>query len=206
MLALFEEDASLVVACSEVAFAGPGGEILHTTGHAAQDIRQILLHASIDTIVSLPAGAAAVMRASAYRQAGGYRPQFYFAQDLDLWIRLAGLGGVRIEPAALYEARVGISTISSLYRAEQIASASIAIALREATTEPERTALLGEVARIRPRSGSATAAEEAKAHYFIASCLRRQRDPRWRHYAVRAVSRHPLYLRPWLLLLRGLLG
>src|SRR6185295_7332334 len=76
----------------ECEYVGPGGETLYTTTHATKDVRGALLRASIDEIVSLPAGPAAVMRADAYRKAGGYRAEFYFAQDLDLWIRMAALG------------------------------------------------------------------------------------------------------------------
>jgi glycosyltransferase involved in cell wall biosynthesis len=206
MLGLFGARATCVVAAGECEFVGPGGETLYTTNHATKNLRAALLRARIDDIVSLPAGAAAVMRTEAYRRAGGYRAEFYFAQDVDLWIRMAGLGEVSVDPEVLYDVRVGVGTISSLYRAEQVASAAIAIALRDATEEPQRAALLHEAARIRPTPRAASAGAEANAHYFIASCLRRRHDERWRGYARRAVSSHPLHLRSWLLLLRGVMG
>jgi hypothetical protein len=206
MLELFDARSGCVVAAGECEFVGPGGETLYTTSHATKDLRGALLRAGIDDVVALPAGAAAVMRTEAYRRAGGYRAEFYFAQDVDLWIRMARLGEVSVDPEVLYDVRVGVGTISSLYRAEQVASAAIAIALRDATEEPQRAALLREAARIRPTPRAANAGAEANAHYFIASCLRRRHDRRWRGYARRAVSSHPLHLRSWLLLLRGVMG
>jgi glycosyltransferase involved in cell wall biosynthesis len=205
MLELFSARPSCVVAAGECEFVGPEEETLYTTNHAAKDVRSALRGADIHRIFSLPAGAAAVMRADAYRNAGGYRAEFYFAQDIDLWIRMAALGEVCVHPDVLYVVHVGVGTISSVYRAEQVASATLAIALRDAPTE-SRTGLLREVAAIRPTARSLSAGAEANAHYFIASCLRRRRDRRWRAYARRALSRHPLHLRAWLLLLRGVVG
>ena len=45
-----------------------------------------------------------MMRGSAYERAGGYRPMFYFAQDIDLWSRMVELGGHLVVPEVLYEA------------------------------------------------------------------------------------------------------
>jgi len=206
MLELFAERPACVLAAGECEFVGPERETLYTTTHATKDLRGALLHARIDGVVSLPAGAGAVMRAEAYRRAGGYRPEFYFAQDLDLWIRMAPQGDICIDGAVLYEARVGVRTISSAYRAEQIASATMAIAVRDAQSDAERAALLAEASRIRPTPRVQNPDAEANANYFIASCLQRRNDLRWRAYAREAVARSPLHLRSWLLLLRGALG
>lgn len=192
-----------VVACCEVAYTGPNGEALYTTAHAKRDLRGGLLRAGIGDIVSLPAGAAALMWADAYRKAGGYRAQFYFAQDVDLWIRLAALGELCIVPEALYEARINVRAISSIHRAEQFACAKIAVAVRDAPTESERAELLKQAATIRPKRRSFTRRVEAQALYFVATCLRKQNDPRWRAYASRALRCNALHLRSWLLLLRG---
>jgi glycosyltransferase involved in cell wall biosynthesis len=206
LVEIFAARPQCVVAAGECEFVGPGGETLYTTSHAEKNVRDALLHAGIEDIVSLPAGAAAVMRTDAYRRAGGYRAEFYFAQDVDLLIRLAAQGEVCVDPAVLYEVRVDVGSISSAYRAEQVSSAALAIAVRDAPDERRRAALLAEAARIRPRPRARSARAEADAHYFIASCLRQRRDGRWRSYARRAVRRAPLHLRSWLLLLRGLGG
>jgi glycosyltransferase involved in cell wall biosynthesis len=170
-----------VVAASQVVYTGPKGEPLYTTTHASNAVRHSLLHADVSTIQSLPHHGSAVFRSDVYRQCGGYRPQFYFAQDLDLWIRMAALGDICITDDVLYEARIDVRAISSMHRREQIASAAIAIALRDGGGN------LDDAAAIRPERRAVTRSTRAKAFYFIASCLRRRRDPRWRGYAVRAV-------------------
>lgn len=175
--------ATCVLAASEVAYVGPEGEALYTTSHASKCIRDSLLRAGADAIQSLPHHGSAVFRADAYTRAGGYRVQFYFAQDLDLWMRMAALGDVCISDEVLYEARIDVGAISSLYRSEQVASAALAIALRDGG-DPS---LVEQAAAIRPEKRAQSRRTEVRALYFIASCLRRKNDPRWRRYASRAV-------------------
>jgi hypothetical protein len=172
-----------VVAASEVAYLGPEGEALYTTSHARENIRDGLLHAGIDTIRSLPHHGSAVFRADAYARAGGYRAQFYFAQDLDLWIRMAALGDICVNEDVLYEARIDVRAISSVHRRQQIASAALAIALRDGGG----ASLFEQAAAIRPEKRAQSRLSEVRALYFIASCLRRNNDARWRRYVSRAV-------------------
>lgn len=178
MLPLLE---TCVVAASQVAYSGPKGEALYTTSHTSKNVRYSLLHAGIGAIQSLPHHGSAIFRTDVYRRSGGYRPQFYFAQDLDLWIRMAALGDICITDDVLYEARIDVRAISSTHRREQVASAAIAIALRDGIGN------LADAAAIRPQRRAFTRSNQAKALYFIASCLRRRDDPRWRGYAFRAV-------------------
>ena len=201
MQLLSERPACVAVSC-RVAFIGPEGEALFTTTHAEKDVRGPLLRAGIDALAA-PPHAAAVIRTEAYRRVGGYRAEFYFAQDTDLWIRMAAVGDLCIADEVLYEARVEVHGISSLHRAEQLASAAIALAIRDAPNDAQRSALLREASTIRPAGRRLTRAMEAKGLYFIAACLRRRKDPRWRRYASCALRRNPLNMRSWLLILRG---
>src|SRR6185436_19167214 len=106
-------------------------------------------------------------------------------QDLDLWVRLARLGRIAFVDDVLYEARIDVRAISSMNRNEQIELARLALAIRD---HPEREAeLLAEASRIGPQTRRRTRRDDAKALYFIASCLRRERDTRWRGYAIQAV-------------------
>jgi len=173
-----------VLAASEVAYFAPEGEAMYTTSHASKNIRDGLLHGGIDTIQSLPHHGSAVFRANAYARAGGYRAQFYFAQDLDLWMRLAALGDVCISRDVLYEARIDIRTISSVHRPEQVASTALAIAIRDGG-DPY---LIEEVAAIRPQKRAQSRLTDVRALYFIAACLRQKNDLRWLRYGWRAVK------------------
>jgi glycosyltransferase involved in cell wall biosynthesis len=192
-------DPSLQLAACETEYVGPDGELLYVTEHHRKDVRQSLLHDGVDRITSLPHHGAAMFRAEAYRRCGGYREQFRVAQDIDLWIRLAQLGGVRIDPEPLYVARIEPGAISAAHRQAQFALARIAIALRDGG---DAAALLAEAARIVPRRGRSRAAE-ARALYFIGSCLRTRGDDRWRRYLRQALTRNPLHWRALLTLLAG---
>jgi glycosyltransferase involved in cell wall biosynthesis len=202
MSTLFEDPSCALASC-QVAYEGPERELLYRTTHRAREVQAKLLGAGLADISSLPHHGAAVMRADVYRRAGGYRLPFYFAQDLDLWIRMAAAGGIEIIDDVLYEARLGLRSISSVHRAEQIECARIALAVRDAPTTAEREALLARAARIRPRRRGWSRRSEADALYFVAASLRRQSDARWRGYARRAVRRYPLHVRSWFLFLRG---
>lgn len=196
-------DAQCVLAACEAEYLGPEGERMYVTNHAALDVRAALLRAQLDGLIGLPHHGTAVFRADAYREAGGYRPQFYFAQDVDLWIRLARLGEIRIVPEALYEARTDVAAISSRHRDAQVESATISLQLRDATSDAERERLLARAAAIRPRrNAKRRRRDEAGALYFIASCLRQQSNRKWRRYALRSLERNPLQLRAWAILLR----
>jgi hypothetical protein len=140
-----------------------------------------------------------MFRRDAYMAAGGYRAQFRFAQDLDLWVRMARLGRIVVVPEALYEATMEVSAISARNRTEQLEWARIALDLRHAA-DPE--ALLARAAAIGPQKRAASGRAEGDALYFIASCLRRRRDGRWRTYARGALRRNPAMLRAWLLFVR----
>lgn len=202
-LALMSNDEGCVLAACEAEYAGPGGERLYVTNHATLGVREALLYADLSGLIGLPHHGTAVFRASAYREAGGYRPQFYFAQDVDLWIRLAKLGEIRIDPEPLYEARTDVAAISSRHRAAQVATATISLQLRDATSDAQREELLARAAAIRPvRGARRRRRDDAAALYFIASCLRRESNGAWRRYALRSLRSNPLQLRAWAILFR----
>ena len=190
----------VLVTCSTL-YLGPAGEPLYIVETDGAEIRRSLLHDGIDDIRGLTHHGTAMFRRNAYATAGGYRAEFRVAQDLDLWLRMAPLGEVAVVPQVLYEAVIDVGSISASRRDEQVASAEIALQWRDAKTDEERTALLKKAAAIVPQK-KRDAAGEARALYFIASCLRRTRHPHWTRYARRAIRRDPFYLRAWLLLLR----
>jgi glycosyltransferase involved in cell wall biosynthesis len=197
-VAALEREPACVLEGCEAEYVGPAGELLYVTEHHRRDIRRSLLHDDLDRITSLPHHGTAIFRAEAYHRAGGYREQFRVAQDIDLWIRMAALGEIWIDPEPLYVARSEPRAISAAQRKAQFALASIAIALRDGG---DRDTLLARAARVRPRRASR--ADEARGLYFIGSCLRRRGDPRWRGYVRRALRSNPLHWRALLLLLRA---
>ena len=66
-----------------------------------------------------------MFRREAYVKAGGYRAAFYYAQDWDLWYRLAALGTFAMVGQCLYRGRVTPGSISSSSRDRQVAYARL---------------------------------------------------------------------------------
>jgi glycosyltransferase involved in cell wall biosynthesis len=63
-----------------------------------------------------------MMRASALRAAGGYRERFAFAQDYDLWLRLAATHRFAKLPTPLYALRLHGERASERRRTDQLAA------------------------------------------------------------------------------------
>ena len=191
-LAVLESAPDVVLVSCYTRYRAPGGEELYTAEGDGDAVRRSLREAPVETIRGLSAHGSAMFRREDYVAAGGYRTRFRVAQDLDLWVRLAARGRIVFVPEVLYEAAIEPSAISARKRAEQIASARVALALRDGK-EPESVRTPAPVSARRA---------EADTLYFIASCLRRRRDPRWLPYARRAIRRNPLLVRAWLLFVR----
>jgi len=201
-LAAFDDSQVVLVGCT-VRFRGPGGESLYDVGADEERLRDGLLHGDAGAIRSLPHHGSAMFRRESYRQAGDYRQVFRYAQDLDLWIRLAHIGRIVVLPEILYEAVINAGSLSAVARDAQQSLTHLAVRIRDARDDGETTRLLGQAERIRRRSPRSRASD-ARAFYFIASCLLRKRDGAWRRYAVLALKKNPLQWRAWTLFPRAL--
>jgi glycosyltransferase involved in cell wall biosynthesis len=187
-------DEVVLVSCS-TRYVGPEGEPLYVVSSVGEEVRRSLLHDGVDSVRGLTHHGTAMFRRETYFDAGEYRPQFRFAQDLDLWVRMAQRGAIAFVPEVLYEARFEPNAISGVHRNEQIESARIALSLRDAPPAGH-VALLQRVSEIVPK-GSVSARTSADGLYFLATALKNAGDRRWRRYAWRAVRLNPLHLRAW---------
>jgi glycosyltransferase involved in cell wall biosynthesis len=195
-------DGVVLVSCA-ARYVGPNGEELYVARADGDDVRRSLLHDGVRTIRGLPHHGTAMFRRADYVAAGGYRPEFRFAQDVDLWVRLATRGGIVILQDVLYTATYSADAISATRRGQQIALARIALQLRDETMpDAERARLLARASAVGRAAQPPRRRDQAAALYFLASCLRRNGDPRWRDYARSALRSDPLHLRSRLLLLK----
>jgi glycosyltransferase involved in cell wall biosynthesis len=137
-----------------------------------------------------------LFRRDAYERAGGYRPQFYYGQDFDLWYRLAALGRFRTTDEVLYTARVTPDSISGAARGAQQRLAKLSRAALDARMRGEtEEAILAEAASIGRVQGKTSA---GPGLYLIGEALRRNGDPRARPYLRRAIAAQPFSLRAWI--------
>lgn len=144
-----------------------------------------------------------VFRRDAYEAVGGYRRQFYYGQDWDLWYRLAERGKFQMAPEVLYTARMAPGAISATAKAAQERIAALTHAGVRARAAGQSDAAFVEAAS---RIGKAPAGRcaESRGLYFIGEALRRNGDRRARRYLARAARSCPWLLRAWLRLAQSL--
>lgn len=197
-LALLEEDGHALAGCA-TKFVDADGDLLYVARANGQEVRDSLLDADAQGIHGLPHHGSAMFRRDAYRAAGGYRPQFRYAQDLDLWIRMVrGGASIGITNEVLYDALFDARSISGGNRDAQVRLTEIAVALRDGGAA---LPLLEEAARVGP--SPSTTRHEAAALYFIGKCLLAQRNPKGRRYLRQTLQRNPLHWKAWASLLIG---
>jgi len=140
-----------------------------------------------------------------YETVGGYRPEFYFAQDIDLWLRLAAHGEHRIMPEVLYQATVSVNSLSGSFRNEQVKTVNLIFESARRRQEGLSDQLvLAKALKIKPNPNKRTSRlRRASALYFIGACLRRTQSPRASYYFRHALQTYPLHLRSALRLLFG---
>ena len=138
-----------------------------------------------------------MFRKSAYDRVGGYREQFYLAQDWDLWYRLQEVGRLRVLEQVLYAARVLPTGRSSTYRETQLRLGGLAkraFDFRKAgRSEIE---VVREAGELRP-GATAGKASRAAAYYFIGEALRRNGDRRSIGYFRKSLALRALDGRTW---------
>jgi glycosyltransferase involved in cell wall biosynthesis len=140
-----------------------------------------------------------MFRRDAYVKAGGYRPEFYFGQDGDLWLRLLEVGAYSVVPKLLYVFRIREGSISTVQSVTQHRYGQIARACRAARLAGEAEApYLAEAVSLRPLLHTAGPENPLAGAYFIGCCLVRRGSPRGIAYLAKAVRRHPWSARVWL--------
>lgn len=149
-----------------------------------------------------------MMRSDAYRKAGGYRWQFYYGQDWDLWYRLAAIGMFGMVARAMYRVRFFPEGISARHRERQRACGNCSRdACRCRLLGTDESECLAEAARIRPGipRGSESRPSRAEGWHFLGAQLLRNGDPRCRAYFREAIRRDPFRSNSWFRLAQSFL-
>jgi len=203
-LDVLQSTASAALVSCATRFVGPGGELLYEVAIAAEDADRGLM--TLDPcLLRGPAHHGSTMfRRDVYERVGCYREEFHFAQDLDLWTRLAEQGRHIAIADVLYQARFALGSISSLHRDRQIGCARVILeCARLRRSGLSEAAALKEAAVIVPESRGIGSRDRAAASYFVGVCLRNRADPRARRYFRDALREYPLHLKSALRLLTG---
>lgn len=203
LAAVLQQNAGVAVAASWVEWIGPLDEPLMTTrfpeGPEAGTKGVLEERRS-------PVHGSAMFRKADLEAVGGYRPAFYFAQDSDLWMRLADRGSFLFLPEALYGFRVVGGSITARHRPMQLQLYDLARTCREARLGGRSEApFLIEAAGIRPMlRGQGGGAKRNSASYFIGCALLERRDSRAVGYLRRHVLETPLDPKGWVRLVQAI--
>ena len=147
-----------------------------------------------------PIHGSVMMRRAHYEEVGGYRPEFYFAQDSDLWLRLVERGRFALVDRLGYEFRVSESSLTARYRRAQRRLGQLSRECFHARRagRPEK-ALIERASALRPKAGDASRRGSRFAgSYFIGRSLLARRDVRAGTYLREAARLRPLDPRVWL--------
>jgi glycosyltransferase involved in cell wall biosynthesis len=193
---------AVLVSCG-TRFVGPRGEHLYDVLLAEAEVAEALRGLDPRGLRGPGHHGSVMFRRAAYEKIGGYRREFYYAQDLDLWVRLVEVGDCAILPDILYEAVTAPDSLSRTHRREQVALTKLiaesAHRRRSAMSDVE---VLMRAAAIRPVQSSHTLrVARSRALYFIGACLRRRRDTAAAEYFLQAVKENPFHLKAWCRLL-----
>jgi glycosyltransferase involved in cell wall biosynthesis len=185
-------------------YVAPEGEDLYefVPQESAEESTRRLRSSDLSEQRGPPHHGTAMFRRADYIRAGGYRPQFYFAQDTDLWSRLTDFGLLAVLPEALYESVWDEGTISSTRRGEQQSLRRLSLTLQRCRAEGgDEGPLLAEAEKFRPdrrRRGA-----RGHGYYFVARALARRGDPRATKYLRLAIRSNRFHARAWWCLLRS---
>lgn len=188
-------------------FVGPRGEHLGDVHpkHSPAEWTGILRDGD-DSALYGPHHGTVMFRRDAYLAAGGYRPEFYYAQDLDLWTRMAAIGTLEYTDEVLYQVGFSHGCLSARHGRQQRELRNLIVEATRARArgEPE-SGVLARASEVRRSQSSNSLAADLEADYFVGSCLSARRDPLARGYFRRVLRHRPLHVRAWAKLLLSLL-
>jgi glycosyltransferase involved in cell wall biosynthesis len=198
-----QDDPSLCLVSCWATARGPGDELLLEICRSEEP------DAATDGLLNRyegpPHHGSVMFRRSCYERVGGYRAEFYFAQDSDLWLRLGEVGQLAYEQDFLYSFRVGEGSISSRWRAVQHALGELAHECQAARRAGKREdEPLRRAAALRPGLVPSARPDLTAGAYFVGRCLLARRDPRARRYFRKVLARRPWSLKAWASLLQSL--
>lgn len=157
-----------------------------------------------------PAHGSVMFRRELSRSVGGYRPEFYFAQDIDLWLRMTERSHLAYLDEALYRWRRCDAGISAARHAQQSEFGRLAFACRaERDRGGSDTELLKQAAELTANvkrdyvPGRGATSRSAAMSYIIGTQLARQGDRRAYGYLWSVLRRRPWDWRAWARILQS---
>lgn len=200
-----KRQANYLAGNADAAFVSCWVKMLTDEGFELYDVRQTRsellrgLKAADHQNFKSPVHASVMFRATAYHKVGGYRSEFYFAQDCDLWTRLVTEFDAGVIEHVLQTAVFSASGISGRNSAKQRELALLVCELNKLRgSDGLDASVLAAASNIRPsKSDDASRASQNSdfdGNYFIASVLTKTQPNAALIYWNRALSEKPFHL------------
>jgi glycosyltransferase involved in cell wall biosynthesis len=200
---LLDLDSRVAFASSWARYIEPGGAVwqeIKRPGDPEEATRGLLYHRQ-----GPPAHGSVMFRKDAYDRVGGYREEFYYAQDSDLWLRLGQVGLIGYEQEYLYVWRLATEGISASRRHLQGLFGDLGQACHAARQRGmceasllEKAAKLRGLAIVSKPQSRPTRFDRAACYYQIASGLLRRQDSLAWSYLWRTICQNPMHVRAWI--------
>ncbi len=128
----FEKQVAFLTENPDFVAVGCFAERLSSEGYLIDIYRPPLTHEEIDNghILGGSGGlvhVSAMIRAKSFRDVGYYREKFRYAQDTDLWLRLAEIGKLANLPQVLTQYEIALTGISATKRKDQAEFSRLAV-------------------------------------------------------------------------------
>ena len=182
----------------------PEGYPLYHVRHSDKEVQTSLQPLKLDSLLvaeyASPPHFTMMFRKQTYQLAEGYRPEFYFTQDFDLWLRMSEHGVIRVLQEALTESTLSANSLSGANNQAQQELSQLAwesaVLRRQGESD---VAVLKKATLIRPKSTAITSdIKQSKSLYFIAKCLLDQGHFGAKIYFWRTLKKQPLLIKAWL--------
>jgi glycosyltransferase involved in cell wall biosynthesis len=197
-LELAEKHPKCTMISSWADYRGPAGELLDVVRRPenSAEATEGLLHRQMGP----PAHGSVMFHRDAYEQVGGYRPEFYFGQDSDLWLRMGARGKIAYVQEVLYHYTLSAGAISGRFSDVQRSFGDLgqfchAARLRGESEKPFLDELAALSSAVRSNTSGGSRAAQAGSNYRIGVQLARRGDPAASHYFRAALRLQPLHWR-----------
>lgn len=210
-VALLDADPGIGFVSCAVRYVGPGDEPLCVVSRSTDSMQAT--EGLLQRRQGPPAHGSVMFRAALYAQVGGYRAPFHYAQDSDLWLRMAEVARIGYLDSLRYQHRKDAGSTSGAARAAQKRFGELGHLCRQARLAGQPEAPFLDEAEALARQVKAGIAQTpagqrralADANYLIGAMLTANRDARARGYLWQAIRLCPWRAKPWLRLAHSLL-
>jgi len=210
-VALLDSDPRIGFVSCATEYIGPGNEHLSVMHRPANP--DVATRGLLEERQGPPAHGSVMFRKSLYETVGGYRPEFHYSQDSDLWLRMAEQALIAYLPEVRYIALREIEGASGAQRPIQRKLGELSQLCRLARLDGRDEQVHLRVAREISegiRSGTQTSGHDNGASldqaYLLGSQLARNRDARARAYLWKVLQARPWHMKAWIRMMQTLLG